>query len=239
MNFSIVIPALNEEKYIGNILTCLTNQTFKDFEVIVVDGESEDRTKEVVSSFSDRLRISIIDVSRGNVSKSRNKGALASYFDNIAFFDADTEIENDFFEKLDKVVSKKPVDFLSCWYVPLSKRLDDRFFGFCASVYSIVVKRISPAAIGVFMFVRKKAFNEVGGFDESMHFLEDTDLYRRLRRKGFRYEFLKDPKIKFSVRRLESEGRIVTVVKALVGSIFLAFGMKYKLQEIIDHEALN
>ncbi|MBU1132678.1 glycosyltransferase [Patescibacteria group bacterium] len=239
MKFSVVIPALNEEKYIGILLMCLTNQTLKDFEVIVVDGGSKDKTKEVVSSFSDRLRINIVDSPNGNVSKSRNKGALASYFDHLIFFDADILIEDDFIEKLSNSLSKKDSDFLNCWYAPLSNRLDDRFYGSFLNIYSEVLKSFAPVVMGVFMCVHKDAFNKVGGFDESMHFLEDVDLYRRLHKAGFTYKLLRDPKIIYSVRRSDSESRFVTVMKAVGGNIMLAFGMKRVLQKLVSHEVLN
>lgn len=55
MKFSIVIPALNEENYIGTLLDSLVGQEFKDFEVFVVDGDSEDGTRKVVESYMSKL----------------------------------------------------------------------------------------------------------------------------------------------------------------------------------------
>ena len=49
--FSIIIPTLNEQNYIGNLLNDLTLQTYKDFEVIIVDGKSKDDTKKIVDKF--------------------------------------------------------------------------------------------------------------------------------------------------------------------------------------------
>ena len=48
---SIIVPTLNEEKHIPNLLNCLKNQTYKNFEIIVVDAHSNDKTKEVVKKF--------------------------------------------------------------------------------------------------------------------------------------------------------------------------------------------
>ena len=55
--FSIVIPTLNEEDYLPNLLGDLTKQTKKDFEVIIADGYSKDETKQVVKAFKKKLQI--------------------------------------------------------------------------------------------------------------------------------------------------------------------------------------
>ncbi len=61
MKFSIVIPVLNEEHYIGVLLECLVHQIHKDFEVFIVDGDSKDKTKDVVLSYKDRLNINFLE----------------------------------------------------------------------------------------------------------------------------------------------------------------------------------
>ena len=97
MSFSICIPTLNEEKYIGGILGCLEKQTYKDFEVIVVDGNSKDKTKEEVLKFSGKYPLSFIESpsvvfpSKGIMLQKKN--------DYLIFFDADVMIEDDFYNE--------------------------------------------------------------------------------------------------------------------------------------------
>lgn len=240
MNFSIVIPALNEEKYIGNILTCLSNQTFKDFEVIVVDGSSTDKTKDVATSFSDKLRLSIIDAPRGNVSKSRNKGALSSYFDHIVFFDADVSIESTFLEKIAKEIEKSNPDILTSWNIPVSKKVSDKFmFWFHNAVILEGMKYFTPGAVGVFIYVRKDIFMKVGGFNEQITFGEDFDLTRRFSKAGYKYILLKDPKIYVSVRRLNKEGRLLFIWKMIRSIYYYIFVGLEKIQGRIKHESGN
>ena len=74
-HFSIVIPCLNEEKYLPKLLTNLEKQTLKDFEVIVVDGQSEDKTLAKATSFNNRLKIKTLKADKRNVSFQRNLGA--------------------------------------------------------------------------------------------------------------------------------------------------------------------
>jgi len=98
--FSICIPTLNEEKYIGGILKCLEKQTFKDFEVIVVDGKSSDNTKREVMKFSDKLPLTFLESPKRGVSFQRNYAAKSAKGKYIIFFDADVMIEDDFLQEI-------------------------------------------------------------------------------------------------------------------------------------------
>ena len=94
---SIIVPTLNEEKHIPNLLNCLKNQTYKNFEIIVVDAHSNDKTKEVVKKFKN-LKIKIINSEKRNVAYQRNIGVKYANNERILFLDADTKIPKDFFE---------------------------------------------------------------------------------------------------------------------------------------------
>ena len=76
--FSVIIPTLNEELYIPNLLTDLTHQKVFNFEVIVVDGKSSDKTKLIVGLFKNKLPLTFLESSKSNVSLQRNMGAKLS-----------------------------------------------------------------------------------------------------------------------------------------------------------------
>jgi glycosyltransferase involved in cell wall biosynthesis len=82
---SVVIPTYNEERDIGDLLESLAKQTVKNFEVIIVDNYSNDRTIEIVNRFKGRLKIRIYKI-KSNVSKARNFGAEKSKGKIIVFF---------------------------------------------------------------------------------------------------------------------------------------------------------
>ena len=104
MKFSVVIPTLNEEKYISGILDCLVSQSHKEFEVIVVDSpKTIDKTFEVASSFKKKLNLKVVVALKGGVSFQRNYGAKIAKNDYILFFDADTLIEPVFINKIDNI----------------------------------------------------------------------------------------------------------------------------------------
>jgi len=75
--FTIVIPTLNEENYLPRLLEDLSNQTFpkEQFEVIHVDGDSDDKTVALAKSFNKKISIKSIVIKKRNVSTQRNKGA--------------------------------------------------------------------------------------------------------------------------------------------------------------------
>ena len=87
---SVVIPLYNKEPYITRALNSVLNQTFRDFEVIVVDDGSTDNGAEIVQGFNDR-RIHLIHQENKGVSTARNRGIDAAQGELIAFLDADDE----------------------------------------------------------------------------------------------------------------------------------------------------
>lgn len=91
--FSIVIPLYNKEKYISKTLLSVLNQTFKEFEIIVVDDGSTDNSCNIVESINDS-RIKLIKQKNAGPSKARNTGIKNAVGKYIAFLDADDEWEN-------------------------------------------------------------------------------------------------------------------------------------------------
>mgnify|MGYP001202699342 FL=1 len=240
MKFSICIPTLNEEGYIGGILGCLEKQTHKDFEVVVVDGGSEDKTKNEVMKFSNKYPISFIKSPERGVSFQRNYAAKKSKNDYLIFFDADVMVENDFLEKINKVIEETSVDVLTTWNKPISDRPVDEFIYLFMNIFMLeMIKKTNPGAIGVFICVKKSSFEKIGGFRENVSFGEDYDLAKRLHESGFTYTLLKNPKVHVSVRRFDKEGRLNVILKNLrAGSYFLVDKKHYidKIQGKFKHE---
>ncbi|HDP7087980.1 TPA: glycosyltransferase family 2 protein [Escherichia coli] len=88
MKFSIVIPLYNKEKYIANAINSVLNQTCQDFEIIVVDDGSTDKSVEVVESINDE-RIRLVKQKNSGVSCARNVGIINSVGDYLLFLDGD------------------------------------------------------------------------------------------------------------------------------------------------------
>src|SRR5512147_158891 len=99
---SLVIPALNEEKFLPHLLTSLTKQTKQDFEVVVVDGSSNDRTVETARSFCSKLpTLKVIVSEKTRLPLQRNLGARATTGEWLIFIDADSRLLPYFIERIE------------------------------------------------------------------------------------------------------------------------------------------
>ena len=105
--FSIIIPLYNKADYIAETLKSVLNQTYCDYEVIVVNDSSTDNSLEVASSFQDE-RIHIYTKENEGVSAARNYGIMHAKYDYIAFLDADDIWESDYLECQKKLIGTYP-----------------------------------------------------------------------------------------------------------------------------------
>lgn len=107
MKFSIVIPLYNKEKHIKRAMDSVLQQTYKDFELVVVDDGSTDSSYKIASSVKDP-RVKILSKKNGGVSSARNYGILCSSYDYIGFLDADDVWKPTFLESIYKLIKKYP-----------------------------------------------------------------------------------------------------------------------------------
>ena len=186
---SIIIPTLNEEKYIGDLLSCLVNQNYKNFEVIVVDGHSDDKTKKVANKFNMKFPLKIINSKIRNLAYQRNYGVKYSKYPYLLFLDADTAFNNSFlFESMNQLkkqniglASPRMRPDLDIWYYNI-------FFGSINFVMGIT-QFISRGGVGACLFVNKNFFYEIKGFNPKLKIVEDHDFISKASKK-FKFRLL-------------------------------------------------
>ena len=105
--FSVVIPLFNKAQTINDTLQSVLKQSFKDFEVIIVNDGSTDNSLEVVKSYYDS-RIKIVSQKNNGVSAARNTGIRNSNFEHVAFLDGDDLWEPDFLFQMSRAINKYP-----------------------------------------------------------------------------------------------------------------------------------
>lgn len=102
--FSIVIPVYNVEKYVGKCLDSIVNQTFKDYEIIVVNDGSTDGSIDIVRNYN----VKIINSEHLSVSEARNIGAKEATGEYLIFLDSDDYWSNELLEKINNNLSNSP-----------------------------------------------------------------------------------------------------------------------------------
>ena len=211
---SIVVPAYNEEKYIGRLLASLQKLPKENIlEILVVDNGSSDKTKEIVRIASlaidgSNQKIRLIDEPKKGVAWARTRGVQEARGEIIAFLDADTYITDKWLPKLLKYFSKEGVVCLSgpTYYydVSLLTRVGVAVYWWFAAV---ILARIT-GYMGIFanLAMRAESLKKIGGIDTSIEFYgDDTNITRRLSKVG-KVVFRRDFFVYASGRRLKGQG---------------------------------
>ncbi len=221
--FSIVIPTLNEEQFLPRLLTCLTKQTFKDFEVIVSDGKSHDRTKEKALEFRSQLtRFHFYTGTKASLSYQRNFGAKYATGIYLVFFDADAQIDSTFLDRMHGVITTTHHPFLTTYLIPDSINWFDRLIMWVANhIFQYGTMIGIPFAVGGNITIEHNTFIKVGGFDEHVVYAEDYMFSQKMKRMGVKPMILKHPKLIFSFRRYRREGRARVLFKFVWATLYL------------------
>lgn len=200
MKISVIIPAHNEEAYIGATLEALKHQTCRNYEVIVVANGCRDRTIEIVQEAEG---VRLVDLPQKGLSRSRNEGARVATGDLLVFLDADTLLEASSLE----IIARHFQPGSSTGTVrgqPDSKRFIFKlFYLFKNSIHRLSLHQGSSGVI----LCWKKEFDEVGGFDTALHVRENSDLNKRLSRFGS-YAYIGQTTATTSMRRYDGGKRL-------------------------------
>ena len=214
---SIIIPTLNEEKYLPLLLRSIQKQSInQELEIIVSDADSKDSTRKITQEFGCKT------VRGGNMSQGRNNGAKSAKGDILLFADADTVFPPDFLKNVLEKFNKKKLDAASFFIYPIEKGGFKKFlFNAFHNYFILIIHRILPLGSMVFL-VKKEIHNKIKGFDEEVVFLENSEYLRRIVKAG-KYRILKNPYVFASIRRYRKDGWIKSGARIVIGNIYLIF----------------
>ena len=217
--FSIVIPTLNEERFLPKLLDDLVKQKEKDFEVIITDNFSEDKTKECIGFYKKTLPINFFRTHQKNVSGQRNYGAKKSTGNYLIFLDADTRVNPSFLKKFKKAINKKKGLLFLPYLLPDKEYKQYKpIFDLMNILVELSQNLPKKFSLGGSIVVERNFFEVIGGFDEKLFIAEDHELIQRTGQWGVYPKFVKEAGTFFSLRRMKREGQIKFFYKYFVAS---------------------
>ncbi len=209
-SFSVVIPTYNEQNYLGDLLSDLSNQTYPPHEVIVVDCHSEDKTLAVTQSFRHKLPLKLIDTRLRTPAAARNAGAKIAKGTYLLFIDADMRIPDYLIQKLVEASNENSVDILITNFRSDGGHSADRFIiwgiRLMMSLYNNWLHKVM--GIGGVICVKRQLHERAGGFNENKGWHDDIEYYEKLREFKPNYIFLKDLETIPSSRRFKDKSFI-------------------------------
>ncbi len=192
---SVVMPVYNAERLLGECLAAVNASTFRDYEIVVVDDSSTDKSREIAASYGARV---VPSGGRLGPGRARNKGVEHARGDIVFFIDSDVVVRPDTLARLATAFDRDPgVSGLMAVQSPAM-----RFRNLC-SVYKNLwmhytyVRRAGedvPLFYTTAAAIRRAAFIASGGFDANYvdPNIEDTDYGQKLAQQGYRVQILPD-----------------------------------------------
>ena len=183
---SVVIPVYNKEKFIANTIYSVLNQTLSDFELIIVDDSSTDKSLSIIDSIKDK-RIKTYSIKNSGVSKSRNYGVEKSTSNLIAFLDADDLWKNNHLEQLYKLYLENP----NCGMYAMSYMKNINFKSYKKSYFGLsnfsgilenffTSSSVDCIASSSSVMIPLNVFKKINGFNENLKKREDTALWIKI-----------------------------------------------------------
>jgi glycosyltransferase involved in cell wall biosynthesis len=201
--FSIVIPTLNEEKYLPFLLKDLSLQTYNNFEVVHIDGNSDDKTINYANKFKKTLNIRSNNVKIRNVGFQRNEGVKLANGQWVVFMDADNRLNQNFLQELKNNISKNHNLNLFTTLTSIKENIIlEKWANFWLLIHNNFKKK---AAYGAMIGVKKDLALKYP-FDRKQKIMEDVIFVQKIVDAGYKFVILKKPRYSVSLRRIKSKG---------------------------------
>lgn len=198
---SVVMSAYNSADLIQRAIDSILDQSFENFELIILDDGSTDKTAEVVNAYTDD-RIRLIPLDHAGLPVALNRGISESKAPLIARHDSDDFSDPTRLAKqLEEFESDPGLDVVASWYnvvdeggqlLGLKKTAEDD-----KALKSMLARR-SPFCHGSVM-IRKDALIKVRGYDEQLFYSQDYDLWLRMAEAGLKFKCIPEPLYNYSI----------------------------------------
>lgn len=206
---SVIIPTLNEEKYIKKTLLSLRNQDYEGkYEIIVADSCSKDKTVDIAKKYADK----VVLVKKMSPGAGRNAGAKEAKGNILLFIDADTIAIPNLLKVVEKTFKNEKVTAAIPPMLPLEYGKHLITF-ILANEFGLklLIKLKNPILPTVCLACKKNIFLRTGGFNENLKCVEDLEFSSRLKKYGGKIIFMKDTFVLASLRRFKKWGFLKSV----------------------------
>lgn len=192
--FTVIIPLYNKAPYVENAIRSVLNQTFTEFELIVVNDGSSDNSLQIVEDFFQNLTdleisVCIIQQSNSGVSTARNRGAQIAKYNYLTFLDADDWWAPNFLEDMKNLILQYPDGGIyGSSYFQVKNGinhqakigvLDDFHHGYI-NYFKVYSSTLWMPLTSISVVIPKKVFNKLKGFNSHLKMGEDFDLWSRI-----------------------------------------------------------
>ena len=226
---SIIIPTRNEEDYLPLLLGSIEKQTFGSYELIVADKNSEDGIRQIAEKYGSRV------VEGGFAAQARNNGAKVSRMETLLFMDADTILpDENFLTESFREFNERNLDIAGTLQIPIptGKKLRDlqySFFYGLANRVMLLYENSKKPFMQICMFVKRDVFEDLGRFDETLTWAEDSELSKRGVSKNYKFGILRNcGKVWASPRKFENEGALKIALKCFYLNVGRMLGNEFR-----------
>ncbi len=222
MSISVVIPAYNEEKYIGKTLESLLQPECKGELEIIIVNDSYDDTEEVVTKFQkthDNI-VLINQKERKGLSAARNRGAQEASYPIIAFLDADCVANRNWLDTIQRRIKAGAICVVGPNFADSPKSFFEKFFFNVSAIGGQIfnITGLPLLTLGNNSAFSKSVFDKIGGYRDILS--EDFDMLLRTK-KIVKVIYDKDMAVLTSTRRIAEQGYLKTTGALLISYLRL------------------
>ncbi len=217
---SVVITTYNRADMLGRAIQSVLDQTYRDFELIVVDDCSTDNTKGLVRAFVDVRLCYICHDQNRRLPAARNTGMRATQGKYIAFLDDDDEWKAEKLQKQVELANAKSTEYgiISCGALVMNSKgkvIGENKPKLKGSIRSEIVKK-SLSTIPSTFFFRKDSLEKIGGFDENLKSNIDHDIWTKMAQADYKTDYVDEALV---IAHQHNRGRMVTDAKPRIRAV--------------------
>lgn len=209
VDVSIIIPAYNEERYIGACLASIKRQRFSGtYEIILGDGNSTDNTPKIARDYG----AIVVRENYGTPSGGRHAGTQAAKGRIFAFVSADVELSTNYLAEVEKAYADKRVAWALTRIEPAEGNGLEKMGAWVLNIFTMVLNPLGMVYVNAdCLSCRADEYRKAGGFNPKLVTSEDTDLGMRLMKRG-RFAYVGKPSCFLSMRRVRKWGYVKFVI---------------------------